>query len=331
MKVPVGASEDDLVNLIVYGISQVIKKEGHPTSFDSETRIAKVAFDVAESLELPVTRSWYKFGTFVWSHYANTGRLDEFLGLSPEFTPPDPQILIKKASTTWRPLYKQIEEQIAGHDLLWKTSLSDFLMRLYQNEAPKKFRKLYVANRTMTSRFDKLAHYESTEVFPIPALILASQEVTRLHKELRVFTEEPRLIHLMADFTTFLEDLIVQHDEIMDDSAALTKWRSFFASAYDFYSQEIWDFPASVIAKETVKGPRDEEIKSQRERRLVQLPSYETELSHWLDKAFESKTYPTLAQVQSAQDKLARLVGSDEKAIKEVFTRLLLPKWSAEG
>jgi hypothetical protein len=117
----------------------------------------------------------------------------------------------------------------------------------------------------------------------------------------------------------------------MDDSAALTKWRSFFASAYDFYSQEIWDFPASVIAKETVKGPRDEEIKSQRERRLVQLPSYETELSHWLDKAFESKTYPTLAQVQSAQDKLARLVGSDEKAIKEVFTRLLLPKWSAEG
>ena len=71
--------EDRLTDLIVYAISRAIEKQEFPRHLGN-AKITKIVYDVAESLELPITRSWYKFGTYVWTDYAKEDRLNQFLG-----------------------------------------------------------------------------------------------------------------------------------------------------------------------------------------------------------------------------------------------------------
>jgi hypothetical protein len=142
LEVPVRSREDELVDLIVYAISRAVSEKEPPSDFGS-TKIAKLVYDIAEEHDLPIPRSWYMFGTYVWSEYASGARLNEFQ--SSDHSDPSAQHTISLSKTRDKELFENILESVMKHRML-AMSLSDFLDGLYA-KAPKKYRGLYQTHR----------------------------------------------------------------------------------------------------------------------------------------------------------------------------------------
>jgi hypothetical protein len=326
LEVPEGATEDELVDLILFGLSQVIQ-ENKLRPVDSETRIAKIAYDVSKNLDLPITRSWYKYGSYVWAGPTKkVNRLNQMLGLiQPEF--PDPQILIRKANTIWKVLHQRIKEEIFKHRLIQERNLSDFLMDLYRKEAPKEYRNIYINHRKMTSHFERLSTVDNTQLFIYPALRTASDDVTSFHRTMIDFPAPKELRELVIDFSTFLEDLIVQHDALLDDRNGLIRWQQFFSRAYDCYSQKIWAYPASIIALQTVNGPSEKSVKNKCTEYLAGIKKDQLIVSDWVEDAFTNQVYPTKGSIELSQQLLSKSGEPPHKAeLKELFTRMAVAK-----
>lgn len=313
MWTPVWSKEDELVDLIVYAISQAVSDREEADDFGN-TKIAKIAYDVADALDLDITRSWYMFGTYVWSDNATKARMEEFQTLDED----DPQIrrTIEQALGDERELYEQMVEIVSKHPMLEMT-LSQFLDQLYE-KAPSRYRGLYKSHKRILRRMRNIVSSLSSPDSE-PQYINASREITAFQKEMMVFNDLPDMVDMVLDYTNLLEDLIVKYDSILENPDQLSAFIPFFKEMYDEYRNEIWTFPPSLIAVETVKGEREEEVKEDREKHLKKLPSYYERAQDRREDAYLKGFYPTDDEVQRYQKVLVKLVGADEEILKDYF------------
>ena len=310
---------DELADLTVYAIARRISKKA-PFSDFGRAKIAKVVYDVADQLDLPITRSWYKFGTYVWSDYVASSRLLEFR----DFDESDPRILstVELARVKDSDTFSEIERIVSKHKML-DMSLSAFLDELYE-KAPPKYRRLYKSHKKVLWRMRRISEtLEHENEIPEPQLLNASRDITSFQKEMFVFEDRSEMIDMVIDYTNFLEDLIVKYDEILDDDKALRSFVPFFTEAYKVYSEEIWAFPPSIIAIETVKGEKEDAVKTGRSRHLARLPEYVGRPNNMRERAFNEGLYPSESNILHSQQKLEKLVGSDERTFKEHFIKAI--------
>ena len=277
----------------------------------------KVIFDVAEKLELPVTRSWYMYGSYVWSDYATESRMNDFWSI-PES---DPSIkdTIEQARTAKKDLFAQIKRLVEDHELMLDIPLSDFLDKLYER-APRRYRNVYKTHKKVLLRFRSISEL-SRSCIPEPQLLKCSRDITAFQKEMLVFNEFPDMVDLVIEHTSFMEDLMVRFDESLDEPVRLQSLISFFKDAYEAYRNKTWTFPPSLITIENITGDNKETVIETRKRHMSQLPYYMDLPDIWREKAFSGNFYPSYEGILESQKKLAVNSGNSERFLKEYFTR----------
>jgi hypothetical protein len=315
---PIQSREDQLVDLVLYAISKALRVR-EPLGDFGNTKIAKVVYDVAETMELPITRSWYMFGTYVWSDLVTEARMSEFW--EPALSGLGIRHTVDLAGTSERKTFSQMETVVKEHALLFDLSLSDFLDRLY-DRAPRQYQRVYKTHRKVLERFRNIAS-PFPDAMPTPQFLNGSRDITAFQKEMLVFDDMPDMVDLVIEFTSFMEDLMVKYDESLDDAGALGHLVSFFRDAYDYYRNHIWTFPPSVITRETVTGERQDAIREDRRSHLAKLGRYLDKPASLREEAFLAGFYPSRNEVLRSQEKLSQLLGNEERTLKEYFVRTL--------
>ena len=310
------SSEDQVVDLIVYAISRFVEENAVKKPV-GETKIAKIVYRTAEELDLPVTRSWFKFGAYVWPQFDLEERYSQYLG---KLVPPTPSRgTIEKGTQEERELFRRIKDSVSEQSFVFESDVSEFLDWLYSNEAPKDYRPLYKSHKKVLDRFEKVFTAVNSG-FPTFQYLPASREMTDFHRRLVRFQDRPDMVDLVMETTALLEDLLVTYESNLDNRARLLELVKFLRSLYnDFYLKYVWTFPASVITIATVDGPRKATIMEERNGYLKSLPKYFDRLSEFSEKAFESRLYPSKPEILALQDRLSKNLGSDENALRTVF------------
>jgi hypothetical protein len=313
-------SENQLADLTVYAISQQLRKDYRTAITD--TRIAKILFDVAKNLDLPITRSWYKYGTYVWwSDNASEKRLKEFLGILPPTS--DTNITVNLANGEMKALYDQILGLVSKHRLMLREDISSFLTELYLKEAPKGLGNLYLANKKLLDRCDKVLD-SIWKNDPGPQFMIVSKEITDLHKALFNFENMKEMIDLVIDGTSLLEDMLITYETNQDDLSRLKDFAKVFEEVFNFYKDNIWTFPASAIAIRTVDGPRATQVKDNRNSYLMEAPQYRDRVSELSGAVLSKGFYPTREDIMIVQERMSKRLSSNQKALKQVFAEQLL-------
>jgi len=321
LEVPVRFRGDELTDLIVLAIARRITKKA-PFSDFGNAKIAKVVYDVADQLDLPITRSWYKFGTYVWSDYATSSRLLEFQ--NHDESNPEISYTIELSRAKDKETFSAIEKIVSKHKMLGM-SLSAFLDELYER-APPKYRGLYKSHRKVLMRMQRIAKsLEHDDEIPEPQFLNASRDITAFQKEMFAFEDRSEMVEMVIDYTNLLEDLIVKYDELLDNDMALKSFVPFFAEVYRSYSDEIWAFPPSIITIETVKGENQDVVTASRNKHLAQLEDYVRKPIEMREQAFGQGFYPAQSEILHSQEKLERLIGSAEGTFKDHFTKAIWP------
>lgn len=312
----VRSSEDQVVDLIVFAISRFVE-ENEVKKPIGETKIAKIVYRTAEDLQLPVTRSWFKFGAYVWPQFDLEEHYNQFLGKLT--TPMTVRGTIEKAIQEDRELFRRIEDTVSDQSVVFESDVSEFLDWLYSNEAPKEYRPLYKSHKKVLDRFEKVFTAVNSG-FPTFQFLPASREMTDFHRRLLRFQDKPDMVDLVMETTALLEDLLVTYESNLDNHAKLLELVKFLRVLYsDFYLKYVWTFPASVITIETIDGPRKLNITEERNGYLKSLPRYFDRLSEFSKKAFEGGLYPSKPEILALQDRLSKNLGSDENALRTVF------------
>jgi hypothetical protein len=314
LEVPVRSRENELVDLILLALSRNAAENGlHPIGW--QTRIVKTAYYVAEELDLPITRSWFKFGAYVWTENAKEDRLNQFLGV----LEPDPSInqIIEYAETDGREVYQSIRQVIDQNDFILKSNTSELLDWLYQNGAPKEYRGIYKSHKKVMDRIDRTLDsiWKSDASYQFAN---AAKEITDFHKQLGYFESRPDMIDLVIDATSLLESTLMVYESNVDNYDVLRRLATFLKPLYhDFYLGDIWKFPASGITLETVEGDGAEAVKKGLSSYLNKLEIYRNELGNWTERSFIEGYYPTEADIENVQKRLSSRLSSDESILRK--------------
>ena len=312
-------SEAQTLGLIVLAISRVIKEKGI-TERVGKTKTAKVAFNVAKKLNLPVTRSWYKYGGYVWPQFDLENRLNEHCGrLAPT---QEARYVEKLAFGNQRELFNQYILAVEKELPILKEDLSGTLERIYAEDAPKHLQHVYLSHKKMTDRFSKVTEFARSG-FPQPVFLPASQEITTFHRRISYFKDRPEVVDLVIETTSLLEDLLITYETNQDDAKKLKEWVEFFEKSLDFYHRRIWILPASIMSIETAEGPREREVKEICEHDLKSSWTLRNKLEELSDEAFEKGVYPSKSDILAVQERLAVHLGPKETEIRDVFAEAL--------
>lgn len=318
---PVRSRENELVDLILLALWRCAKEKNiHPPGW--KTRISKTAFLVAEELNLPITRSWFMYGAYVWAENASEERFNQFLGLSK----PDPSInmTIHYAESEGKSLFEDIQEVVHKHEFILTWPTTDVLDWLYLNEAPKEYRSLYKSHKTVMDRIEKTldsiwkadASYQYAN---------AAKEITEFHEQMLRFQDRPDMTDLVIDTTSLLESLLIVYESNLENYDTLRKLAKLLDTLYrEFYLADIWKFPASAITLETVVGENAESVKNVREAYLRRVESYRDMLDGWTEKAYTEGCYPSRLEIEDVQKRLSSRLSSDASLLKRLYYEGLL-------
>jgi len=311
--------EDLALGLIVYAVYRVAKKEGISVRI-GKMKIDKVAFNIARKNRLPITRSWYKYGGFVWPNFDLENRLNEHRGtLAPS---PEARQVENVALSIYKDLFELCQHGVEEELDILTEDISGTLERIYSEDAPKPLRQVYTAHKKMIDRFSKVTE-KIRDGFPHPVLRDASEEITDFHRKMMFFQNKPEVVNLVVETTSLLEDLLITYEMNQEDTTKLRDWSSFFQKVLEFYHKKIWALPASAMSIETVEGPRTEYVRGICERDLVSAPTLHTKLHELSEEAFENGVYPSKSDILAIQDRIAKQLGPQEAEIRTVFAESL--------
>ncbi|MBN1677436.1 MAG: hypothetical protein JW880_02750 [Candidatus Thermoplasmatota archaeon] len=321
MWMPVRSRENELVDLVLLALSRRAKAmDLRPAGWS--TRISKTTFFVAKELDLPITRSWFKFGAHVWADNATETRLCQFMGL----TEPDPSInmTIDYAKSEGKSVFRQIQEVIDKHEFILTSSTSKILDWLYFNEAPKEYRGIYRSHKKVMDRIDKILD----SIWQVDASCQyanAAEEITHFHEEMLYFQDRQDMVDLVIDSTSLLESLLIHYESNLDNYDPLKKLAKFLDSFYrGFYLADVWKFPASAITLETVVGENADSVRIGLGGYLNRVEAYRNELDDWTEKAYTEGCYPSKLEIEDIQKRLSSRLSSDTSSLKRLYYEGLL-------
>ena len=279
----------------------------------SKTRIQKIIFNVLEECNIPVTRSWYKWGGFVHSEELN----DNFTLLRNDYShnPGRALGLCRKVEALGIPI-----DDFKGSLEKWVDEVTampskDFLLIYYKKESPPKYRQMYVAKQEISNFLDDISAQRS----PALSTLLDRSEkiadsITQFHETSLLSFNDGRLKDATFSFTDILENaldkltLLARRREKISNEK-----RFFFGSAKVVFDDFIWNPYACEISLETVLGLRviDEKakMKYQKERKISQTPSQLNTLNEELQEkklAFCYEELQTLKEQTFKDQKTAK-------------------------
>jgi hypothetical protein len=254
-------SDDQLVNLIIFaGVQECRKRSWRPT--DSILHWSKFIYYVAEDLDLDLTRSWYMMGPYVWVQGLNIERIYHIAGIQIDPSYPPRESIEKSAFGSLRGLYKKITVTVKElfDDIFYKTA-DELRKRLYESEAPDRYRELYKAEFDLELECKKILGLRDTEGISHDYYPKISDIITRYHMGLAKSNISSDCASAAIEASALLEMMVMKFDMCRSNGKTWAKrWSEEFESLFEKFHKRAWSFSASEIAIVTIKGKNKDRI-----------------------------------------------------------------------
>ncbi len=287
--------EEMLALLILSVVDEQLREIGFPKEYLPKTKLHKIIYDVADELDLEITRSWYLRGKYVW------GAQDPIS----QFFNPSANLNFSENVFEMFGLVKSTVENAVAKALrkfnVLITQLNDYLTELYRHDAPEEYRELYMTHISLKERFEELLeemsdhlnkssilHYLGT---PSMSVDYFSNIVVKYHMELSKLGD---VADPVIEYTTLIDELLVGAEEKLNKNELTEEHIEFLRTTLDYYDNTVWKLPATYVAEKTMKGPKKHNIikklRSQREEltEKIEVKTYELE-----EKASEIDIFPS--------------------------------------
>lgn len=245
--------------------------------YDSNIKINKTAYAAIEEFDLPLIRTWYKYGQYEPYDEIRPKSLDVGPNSRDAYVPSS----LKTDVTQGR-----IKEYLLERDLksIMEQDLFDFLIENYNEWEPEPYTESYVANAKILQVLDEIWN-SSKESFILNAsehrrqLKQASIDLEYQMKRIDSFEEASR-DHIKTYLRNLSEVLlkIDENSEISDAQAEVV------VQSRLTYHEFVWPWAALTISLDKAKGP-EESIesfnRSGREMLETEINTYRTYLKGW--------------------------------------------------
>jgi len=308
--------EEQLVEAILLAISENFNEVNFEDSSFGDTKITKIVYDVSNNLNLPITRSWYKFGTYVWAPNCRKSVLEQFF--QKKIGQTEIKGIIEYPKKAVDVSYSDILNEVEKHDLIHNKPLNDFLNELYSTWAPKGTRNLYKSHKKFIDRVHHICIDLPNDLYPVPQYLLASGELTELHREIIKFSDDI-ISDIVIDYTSHIEEIIMKIDSSLDDGVNLSKICDYLQQVYTKYLDEIWTLPASQIAATTLEGPKAD-VKKIEFNDIVKNACTKINIINDVRKiTISNGHFPTTKEIINCQNRIKNNLLNEKSLINDLY------------
>lgn len=222
---------------------------------DANIKIQKLTYRVAEHYEIPVIRTWYRYGQF-----------EPYNTLRPRNVTPSPLNRRSKSVPSRRfddLTRKEIEGYFLEMDDLkeeWNKPLFTFLYDNYKSDAKDDFRDIYLSNVDILEileniKNDRKLHSNSASY----AEKLRSPSIDLWYEMDKSKYFEDDVVEFVREFFDMLRSGLVGLASSNDPSSTKV---STIKNSRDIYNHKVWPWPAMKLSIKEAEGP-DNELRNQ--------------------------------------------------------------------
>ena len=267
--------EEEIVRWAYAEIINYFKQKYPPYWFRYQFKrwkVHKIMYQAFEAANIPVTRSWYRYGCFI--HSTQLAGFEDFSPLKhrylrSEFPPERLRYHVKNMGFDVDYTIQKIHEII--DDMPQKMDI--YLKTLYE-DAPNGLSNIYIAKLDLFNDLNQIKTYRSETSFPFHVWL------SKIRKDISVFhmaafssSQFIDLADIVTSFTSNIEESLQKIDELMlHDKKIFKKWINLIQGFPQFYDEQVWHPFALEISAITVKGWRaDQERIKQLEKKKEKL------------------------------------------------------------
>jgi len=258
--------EDTVVRWAFAEIMGYLKINHDPYWFKfnpNHMKIHKIMYNVFEAADIPVTRSWYRYGCFI--HSRQLAGFEDFSTLKNRYLrsayPPERlQSAVDKmgfdTSFVTRKLHEIVDTMPQRMDA--------YLESLYQN-APRSVGNIYIAKMGFHNalRDSTKIDFRNSQMFQ-NWFVRVRRALTVFHMSAFSHNQFNDLACIVMDFTADVEEALLKIDElIMQRKRVLTKWIKLIHEFSNHFDGDVWLPFALEISAQTVKGFRETQVRNQ--------------------------------------------------------------------
>lgn len=233
----------------------------------SHVRVHKIMYSTFESANIPVTRSWYRYGCFIHSNQLAAFRdfsslKNRYLGSA--YPPKRLQSAVTKMDFDVTPIIEKLRETVDA----MPQRMNVYLKSLYQNP-PREFGNIYLSKLELHN-----ALRDSTKI-DFRHLPMFYNWLKRVRKNLSVFHMSAFSRHqfndltdIVMNFTSNVEEALLKIEELIRQEKRILKKRIKPIYGFPkFFDEQVWVSFALEISARTVKGFREVQIRNQQLRK----------------------------------------------------------------
>ena len=229
-------------------------------------RVHKILYNFFEKMDIPVTRSWYRYGCFI--HSTQLAGFQDFSSLKNRYlaSRSSPERLRSHAEDLGIDVKSALIEMHRIIDVI-PSRMDLYLESLYQ-DAPNNFGSIYLAKLRL---YRSLNRPGGRFVFKSPKgfhewFLEARKNISAFHMAAFSNGRFDDLSDIVLDFSFSIEEALLKIDEMSyRQNKVLRKWQTSIGEFSRFFDENVWLPFALEISSVTVKGLREKEerLKSQ--------------------------------------------------------------------
>jgi len=270
-------SEDDYIRGLLYIIGTYLKERDLDQKYINEIKLQKIVHSIVEEFSHPVTRSWYKRGVYIQSPVLSLHNLENF----EEYSKYEGQLESNK-------IKKYLHDNLSENILFKETE--KYLSSLYENEAPAKYRDIYISAHNLLSKMKEISNKNSSKSqmrlskFGISLPDLGSSLKPIFNDFTTAIKKNPDTEFMGAEIDEVSHEFLKTFDSLSENNKNID-----LEQIINLFYDKLWSYPAAVICKNTVKGPREEKVKNKMEKKLSYWENDVNEIENKLKQLQENK------------------------------------------
>ncbi len=267
--------ENGIVLMILRDIYDILEQNRtFNFRYNCEVKLQKVFFLLTDSLEIPLTKSWYRYGPYIHNKNVSSEKLVNL----PENTDIDDIHAITKAEDTFSEIKKQYRAKL--HELVpyvFYQHLQELLAEIYQEYTPEKYKPVYLSNLALQKSFRNASTYAILSrkmVKTAPFL----ENLSNISSNIANFEDMSFMFDYAEEYISLLEDCLVKMN-------ANGKLSSFHVNLLkSTYESSIWVPITLKISINTLTGLNAKDAKLQQWSKLQNVQSKIESSLTYLDK-----------------------------------------------
>lgn len=272
--------------------------------YNANVKLQKVVFLLADALNIPLTRSWYHFGPFVYNKNVKFEKLSYFPAILNEETRTEISEAEKIISERRENYYKQLNLLVPR---LFFMKLDDLLAEVYGKYAPAPYKPVYFSNLNLNKDF-KLA--KSRVSCDEEVISRFTNNLSILTANLASFEDMSFMYDYADEFATTLESCLIK----MSSSGKVSIGHLGMLKAT--YEAAIWNPVSLKISINTLTGSNTEPVKLEQYDKLVKNEPYIKHRLAFLENILSKNAM--LASINDKSEFFKSRYGDDKKFVDAV-------------